>query len=236
MRSLVLSLLFSFIAVVQAGAMATAVEKTAKEFRIFSIPANPSGPSEMDIPVAEDAVFPVESFPSIVIEDLPKPPRLIMGRGELGPDTLVSFLMSENNNADRKFIEVLAGFYITESKTEGINHDIAFAQMCLETGFLRYGGLVISEMNNFCGLGAIGPGQPGEWFPTVELGVRAHIQHLKAYASDQPLEGELVDPRFPLVRRGSSPAVQGLAGSWAADKLYAEKIELILGRLYQHTK
>jgi hypothetical protein len=108
--------------------------------------------------------------------------------------------------------------------------------MCLETGFLRYGGLVISEMNNFCGLGAIGPGQPGEWFPTVELGVRAHIQHLKAYASDQPLEGELVDPRFPLVRRGSSPAVQGLAGSWAADKLYAEKIELILGRLYQHTK
>ena len=36
---------------------------------------------------------------------------------------------------------------------KGSNSDVAFAQMCLETGFLRFGGLVTMDMNNFCGLG-----------------------------------------------------------------------------------
>jgi hypothetical protein len=104
--------------------------------------------------------------------------------------------------------------------------------MCLETGFLRYGGLVTPDMNNFCGLGSIGPGQPGLAFPDLRTGVRAHIQHLKAYASEESLNGELVDPRFRFVRRGSSPAVGGLAGTWAADRSYSEKIRIILERLY----
>jgi len=199
----------------------------------YKTPENSADHSQRDPAVTETVVSPAESFPKVTIEDLPRTPVFIMGKGKIGLDVLVSFLLSENNNADRETVETLAGFYITEAETEGINHDIAFAQMCLETGFLRFGGLVISEMNNFCGLGSIGPGQPGEWFPSIELGVRAHIQHLKAYASDQPLRGELADPRYHLVRKGSSPAIQGLSGSWAADKLYAEKIEVILGRLYQ---
>jgi len=199
----------------------------------YEIPESSADYSQRDLPVTGDAVFPAESLPGVTIEDLPRTPIFIMGKGKADPEILISFLLSENNNADREFVETLAGLYIAEAETEGINHDIAFAQMCLETGFLRFGGLVVSEMNNFCGLGSIGPGQPGEWFPSVELGVRAHIQHLKAYASDQPLRGELADPRYYLVRKGSSPAVQGLSGSWAADKLYAEKIELILKRLYQ---
>jgi hypothetical protein len=161
-------------------------------------------------------------------------PRRIMGKGELNAELLASFLLEENKNADRSFTESLAALYIAEAKAEGVNHDIAFAQMCLETGFLRFGGLVVPEMNNFCGLGATGPGKTGEWFPTAEIGVRAHIQHLQAYASNQPLQGNLADPRYHFVRRGSSPSIHGLAGSWAADKLYAEKIEKILQRLYQY--
>ena len=159
-------------------------------------------------------------------------PQHIMGRGDIGAELLASFLLDENNNADRAFTEALAALYIAEAEAEGVNHVVAFAQMCLETGFLRYGGLVIPEMNNFCGLGAIGPGITGEWFPTAELGVRAHVQHLQAYATSEPLRGELMDPRYRFVRRGSSPSIQGLAGSWAADPLYAEKIEGILQRLY----
>jgi hypothetical protein len=87
-------------------------------------------------------------------------------------------------------------------------------------------------MNNFCGLGAIGPGQPGEVFPDPRTGVRAHIQHLKAYATAEPLNGVLVDPRYRWVRYGSSPTIHGLSGTWAADKSYSDKIGVILERLY----
>jgi hypothetical protein len=158
--------------------------------------------------------------------------RPILGKGKTRAEKLVSFFLSENRTADRTFIEELAFLYIAEAENEGINHDIAFVQMCLETGFLRFGGLVKPEMNNFCGLGSMGPGQPGISFPSAQIGIRAHIQHLKAYATELPLKEELVDPRYHLVRRGSVPEVKGLAGTWAADRNYAEKIEIILERLY----
>jgi hypothetical protein len=105
--------------------------------------------------------------------------------------------------------------------------------MCLETGFLSFGGLVKPEMNNFCGLGAINAEQPGERFPDQATGVRAHIQHLKAYATKEPLNQELVDPRYFYVRAGSSPLIKGLAGTWARDPRYAEKITGMLERLYR---
>jgi hypothetical protein len=88
-------------------------------------------------------------------------------------------------------------------------------------------------MNNFCGLGAISEKQPGEKFDTMELGVRAHIQHLKAYATPDPLKKKLVDPRYRYVKAGSAPTISGLSGRWASDKHYDKKIETILNRLYQ---
>jgi hypothetical protein len=139
-----------------------------------------------------------------------------------------------NPQADRDQAERLAALYTEEAAAEGVNHDVAFAQMCLETGFLRYGGLVTPDMNNFCGLGAIGLNQPGERFPEPRIGVRAHIQHLKAYATDSPLNRELVDPRYRWVRYGSAPTIGGLSGAWAADRDYGKKIESILERLYRY--
>jgi hypothetical protein len=62
--------------------------------------------------------------------------------------------------------------------------------------------------------------------------VRAHIQHLKAYATDEPLNKAVVDPRYKWVRKGSSPSIEGLSGTWAADKSYSDKINAILQRLY----
>jgi hypothetical protein len=104
--------------------------------------------------------------------------------------------------------------------------------MCHETGFLRYGGLVTPDMNNFCGLGSIGPGQPGERFSSARIGVRAHIQHLKGYASDAPLKGELVDPRYRWIKYGSAPSIHDLTGRWASDREYGNKLSAILERLY----
>ena len=60
------------------------------------------------------------------------------------------------------------------------------------------------------------------------------MQHLKAYGSSDPLNGDLVDPRHHYVTpRGKSPDIQGLAGTWAADRLYGEKLTDLLERLYQ---
>lgn len=156
---------------------------------------------------------------------------LIAGRGTKSANQLVEFFMSRNPHGDRAKVTRLANYYIEEGEFEGINTDVAFVQMCLETGFLKFGGLVTSDMNNFCGLGAIDVNNTGERFPTEQIGVRAHIQHLHAYGTKEPLKGELVDNRYKYVNpRGKAPDIFGLAGTWAADKAYGQKLwNLLLG-------
>jgi hypothetical protein len=161
---------------------------------------------------------------------------LIMGEGTADGTELSAFLLNNNPGADPLFTKELAALYLEESAIEGINHDVAFVQMCLETGFLRYGGLVRPEMNNFCGLGSLNADHPGESFSSPQIGVRAHIQHLKAYASADGLNQELVDPRHRWVRYGSAPTVEELTGAWAADREYGNKIRGILERLYRFTE
>ncbi|MCL2196447.1 MAG: glucosaminidase domain-containing protein [Treponema sp.] len=172
-----------------------------------------------------------DTVPDIIIEK-PEPPANIMGKGNVSAEKMALFLLQNNPNTDKSFAHSLTGFYVEEAAFEGVNHDVAFAQMCLETGFLRFGGDVKPQQYNFCGLGAVGGGEPGLSFPEPRIGVRAQIQHLKAYASEEPLKGENVDPRFRYVRRGSSPGIEGLAGTWAADRQYAVKINGILQRLF----
>lgn len=161
-------------------------------------------------------------------------PWTIMGRGLTDLDGLVSFFLENNPDADVQRVERIAAIYMEESQLEGVSWDIAFVQMCLETGFLCFGGLVTEDMNNFCGLGAVSPQQPGIYFDDERTGIRAHIQHLKAYASTEPLVEELVDPRFHLVQpRGRAPDIYGLAGTWAADPEYGRKLESMLEVLYR---
>ncbi len=180
-------------------------------------------------------LFAVICFSSAAVLFGLNPPMLIMGNGLMDSDELVSYFMDNNPDADEQRVALLAGLYISECAFEGVNSDVAFIQMCLETGFLRFTGLVSADMNNFCGLGSVGPGQPGHSFADERTGVRAHVQHLKAYGSSDPLNGELVDPRFHYVTpRGKSPDILGLAGTWAADRLYGDKLLDLLERLYQN--
>ena len=167
-----------------------------------------------------------------MIEEKPEIPFYIMGDGNVSADKMAAFLLMNNPGIDSVFAVSFARIYIEEASFEGVNHDVAFSQMCLETGFLRFGGDVKSGQHNFAGLGAVGGGAPGLSFPDPRTGVRAQIQHLKAYGSEDPLNEPLVNPRFRYVRRGSSPTIEGLAGTWAADRQYAFKINAILNRLY----
>ncbi len=147
---------------------------------------------------------------------------------------LTKFFLMNNPEADKKYIKNFAELYITEASTEGINSDCAFVQMCLETGFLRFGNLVTAEMHNYCGLGAMDAEHPGEVFANEKEGVRAHIQHLHAYATTEDIElvNTCIDRRYKYVRpRGKAPDINGLSGTWAMDPNYAVKLEQMLQRL-----
>ena len=79
-----------------------------------------------------------------------------------------------------------------------------------ETGFLQYGGDASVEQFNFAGLGTTGGGVPGNSYPDVRTGIRAQIQHLKAYATADPLNGKCVDDRYEYVKKGTAPYVEWL--------------------------
>ena len=75
-------------------------------------------------------------------------------------------------------------------------------------------------------------------FQDVRTGIRAQIQHLKAYASTESLVNEQVDPRFHLVKRGTAPYVEWLgqkenpAGTgWATESNYGYAITAMIKQL-----
>ena len=118
-----------------------------------------------------------------------------------------------------------------EAGYEGVNGDVLFAQVMLETNYLRFGNDVKPEQCNFGGLGATGNGNPGLSFSDVRTGIRAQVQHLKAYGSHEPLNNACVDPRFLLVTRGSAPTIFNLSGKWAASQTYGESLDRIIRQL-----
>ncbi|MEL6470658.1 MAG: N-acetylmuramoyl-L-alanine amidase [Cyanobacteria bacterium J06623_4] len=172
----------------------------------------------------------LELKPASALNICPGTIDLIMSHGSTTELHLKIFLRSENENALDRFPD-LAQLYREEATIEGVDYDIAFCQMCVETDFLRFPRLVKPSQNNFAGL-ADGAGNLAT-FSSAALGVRAHIQHLKAYASTEPLARPKVDPRFDFVKRGVAPLVGQLSGLWAADPLYGQKILAKLEELYK---
>ncbi len=155
---------------------------------------------------------------------------LIMSEGAATASQLAEFLATNHPEAVNHYPN-LAETYIEEANAEGVNPDIAFAQMCLETRFLHFGGAIPPEAYNFASLGD----RSADWatFTNLVMGVRAHIQQLKAYASTDLLVQECVAPRFELVKRGVAPTLRQLTGRWSADGMYANKLSAVLRRLYE---
>ncbi|WP_017654491.1 N-acetylmuramoyl-L-alanine amidase [Fortiea contorta] len=156
----------------------------------------------------------------------------IVGNGNTSEVQLQLFLRNNNENALVQFPDI-PKLYREEGSIEGINYDIAFCQMCVETGFLRFGGDIKPQQNNFAGLGTAGGGGDAASFESARIGVRAHIQHLKAYASLEPLVQPVVAPRFRFVTRGVATVIDQLSGRWSADLDYGAKITAMLKRLYE---
>lgn len=119
--------------------------------------------------------------------------------------TYPSYYANSDAPTLRKFCKIV----YDESVAEGIDPAVTFCQAMKETGFLRFGGDVSITQYNFAGLGATG-GVPGNSFSTVRQGIRAQVQHLKAYACSASLNKGCVDSRFSYVSRGTAPFVEWL--------------------------
>ncbi|AWG42898.1 glucosaminidase [Candidatus Borreliella tachyglossi] len=152
----------------------------------------------------------------------------LLSRGRSQVANLVKYTLEMNPYLESEYVQTIAQAYIDEALIEGINYDIAYAQMLLETGILKFNGIVSKDQHNFSGIGATDNFTKGNSFTNIKEGIRAHIQHLKAYASREDIKSSMVDPRFFLVKRGSAPTIYDLTGKWAQDKLYDKKLKKIL--------
>ena len=169
----------------------------------------------------------------------------IMGTSSVTVDQMVSYYnkrytfpadIYRDKGADsaEAFFKILK----EEAEAEGVRADVLFAQVMLETGGLKFGGDVQPSQCNFGGLGAVGGGAAGETFADVRTGLRAQVQHLKAYASTDGLNNACVDKRFQYVSRGTARYVEWLAipqnpygKGWAADADYGTKLLRIMDSL-----
>ena len=159
----------------------------------------------------------------------------IMGKPAVTAEQMKAYLKKKNPSVPQSVLDMIP-LYISEGEAEGVRGDIAFAQSCLETGNFTFSGSAVTlSQNNFCGLGVTQRGKTGLSFDTPQLGIRAQIQHLKAYASTDKLRNALIDPRFRYVKRGCAPYVEWLGQKenpqgkgWAAGAKYGEKILSIL--------
>ena len=141
----------------------------------------------------------------------------IIGRIEVTAEQMASYLISKNPDSKPWALEY-AKLYIEEGEAEGVRGDGAWIQSCKETGNFKFtGGTAVTfDQNNFCGLGVTKKGMKGNSFATPRLGIRAQIQHLKGYATAEPLNNLCVDPRYGYISpKGKAPRFEDLAGKWA---------------------
>lgn len=139
-------------------------------------------------------------------------------------------------NANVPDIRSFCQIYYDEATAEGVDPALAFTQAMKETGFLKFTGQVKIEQFNFAGMGVTGAGTNGDSYQNVREGIRAHVQHLKAYAVKNPaFANQVVDKRyspwFAANRSGTAPYIEWLGISenpsgfgWAAEKGYGYSI------------
>ena len=162
----------------------------------------------------------------------------IIGTAVADAAQMQSYIRSVNPSVPQSVLDMIP-LYLSEGAAEGVRGDIAFAQSCLETGNFGFAGSAVTlNQNNFCGMGVTANGVKGNSFDTPQLGIRAQIQHLKAYAAADALKNECVDPRFNYVARGCAEYVEWLGQQenpqgkgWAAGAGYGEKIIAILKKV-----
>ena len=168
----------------------------------------------------------------------PSPTVAIMGAARLTPEQIVAWFNGRQPRPPGVYaatvpVETMARIFVEEGAAEGVTGDVAFMQSVVETGWFRFSGSVPASSNNFAGIGATDTNPSPAVFADARTGVRAQIQHLRAYADPAaltctvpPLHNPCVDPRFGLVApKGKAPAWNQMGnGNWATASTYAGSI------------
>ena len=169
------------------------------------------------------------------------PSRNIDGQSYVNRRGIIEYVRRQGSSVDNGTLNRLIEKYFEEAGIEGVNLDIAIAQMLYATNFLRNR----MTTHNYAGLNTNGIPWNGT-FPDrlnpnrlndgMAEGVRAHIQHLKGYASRAPLSRPCVDPRYDVLVRlgyqGKASTFSELYGYWAENSNYGSNIERILRGLW----
>lgn len=175
--------------------------------------------------VAAGPVAPAQAQPVVV--DAP-----LMGGTRVSAAQMAAWLRARSAQPYRATVTVdqLATMFVLEGNDERVSGDLAFVQAVVETGWFSFSGRVPPSANNFGGIGATDSTQLYNVFRSARAGVRAHIQHLRAYGDPtvtvQNLAHPLESPRFNLVvPKGRAPMWSNMgSGNWATDPLYSSKI------------
>jgi len=161
------------------------------------------------------------------------PNRDILGSSSINKNSVISYVRFRNPSVNLWELDQLYNYYETEARIEGVNLDIAIAQMLRTTNFLSNNRITT---HNYAGLEPVGRFNGS--FLTPRAGVRAHIHHLKGYASRHLVNQNESPRRFVLEQNGYLGNIGTLddrffriwAGNSAAD--YRNAINDILQGLY----
>ena len=130
-----------------------------------------------------------------------------------------------------KSIEEFCKILVTEANAEGVKPEIVYAMTMFETGWLQ--STNARTKCNFCGLG--GGGSAAVPFSDVRTGLRAQVQHMKLYASKDPLANPAAYEKWAstakYLGRGFAPTVEQLGKRWAGMNDYYDYLESVIDRV-----
>lgn len=175
----------------------------------------------------------------------------ILGEPQVSYQQLETFIKSVKT-ANKLAIELLPLFW-RAAINNGIRPEILYSQALVETGYFNFGGVLNASFHNTCGLKTTKGGGDYEAnahmkFKTWEEGIQAHADHLGLYAgakncpkyspntknysnSKYKSNGTTLDPRHFTYLYGKCPTVEGLSGTWATDKKYANTLKSMISKI-----
>lgn len=157
-----------------------------------------------------------------------------------GADQVTAYLLARPHGAySAAEVKAIANDYFAIAQPLGLDPLIAASQMIEETAHLS-SFWSQPPRHNMAGIGVTGEPGAGVSFPSAQAGVRAQLGRLLAYAlkpgTETPGQRSLIEEALhfrplPSDRRGVAPTLGGLAGRWAADPQYADKIARIANQV-----
>lgn len=205
---------------------------------IASLPSD----GETLLPVVDKAVDTSE-IPSVETvrqdpgsEEVERYPLLVTGQFNPDIDSVISRIAQKNPSVEKDEISHIVYAYFSEALAEDVNPLVAIAQMLYHTKYLAAKGIMEKTYN----FGLLGSNDENS-FSSRSEGIRAHVQHIKAYSKAKIKSGSIVDPRYAILERegltGTKTFLRELVDSWYVegrrDKAYAGIVAILelLGKI-----